>query len=69
MLVRDEDGVQQGGEVGNDPVTKEGDDIGDKARHAPVFLQHLQLLELFIHQTLQGNHDIYTDTKIKKQFH
>lgn len=46
MLVRDEDGVQQGGEVGNDPVTKEGDDIGDKARHAPVFLQHLQLLEL-----------------------
>lgn len=71
MVVRDEEGVQQGGELGDDPVgvvAEEGDDLGDEARRAPVFLQHLQLLELLVHQTLHGNHDIYKKTKITKSF-
>jgi hypothetical protein len=57
----DEERVQQSGELGDDPVgvvAEEGDDLGDEARRAPVFLQHLQLLELLVHQTLHGNRDI-----------
>ena len=60
-VVREEEGVQQGGELGDDPVgvvAEEGDDLGDEARRSPVFLQHLQLLELVVHQTLHGNRDI-----------
>ena len=49
-----------GGELGDDPVgvvAEEGDDLGDEARGAPVILQHLQLLELLVHQTLHRNHN------------
>lgn len=47
--------AQQGGDLVDDPVgvvAEEGDDLGDEARGAPLVLQHLQLLELLVHQTL-----------------
>jgi hypothetical protein len=58
-LIEVDDGLlQQGGDLVDDPVgvvAEEGDDLGDEARGAPLVLQHLQLLELLVHQTL-GEH-------------